>query len=105
MKYHSLLLGAAVLAATLLTACGGDSHSSGSSVAGGSSSSGAGSSSSSSGASSSSSGATMQSLDTAQVLALAQVQSETTDPFAVDGGALTLDDTSDSTQPAMISAH
>ncbi len=101
MKQQSLLLGAAVLAGALLTGCGGDSHPSGSSMASGSSSS----SSSSSGGSSSSSGATMQSLDTAQVLALAQVQSETAVPFAVNGGALTLDDTSDATQPAMVSAH
>ena len=101
MKHQSLLLGTAVLAGTLLAGCGGDSHPSGSSMASGSSSS----SSSSSGGSSSSSGATMQSLDTAQVLALAQVQSETAVPFTVDGGALTLDDTSDSTQPITVSAN
>lgn len=99
MKLQSLLLGAAVVAGLSLAGCGGDSHpSSGSSMS-------SSSSSSSSGGSSSSSGATMMSLDAAQVLALAQVQSESAVPFAVDDGALTLDDTSDSTQPIMVSAH
>lgn len=36
-----------------------------------------------------------QTLDTAQVLVLAQKKSEVTSPFAVNGGALTLTDTSD----------
>ncbi len=38
-------------------------------------------------------------LDTAQVLALAQVTSETSAPFAVDGGAFTFIDTSETTAP------
>ena len=40
-----------------------------------------------------------QSLNTAQVLALARVSSETSSPFAVDGGALTLNDTSETSTP------
>jgi hypothetical protein len=43
---------------------------------------------------------TGQSLDTAQVLALAREPSETSEPFAVNAGALTLDGTSDATEPA-----
>lgn len=99
MKNQTLLLGAAALAGTLLTGCGGDNHPSG-----GSASTSSSSSSSSSGGSSSS-GTTMMSLDTAQVLALAQVQSETASAFAVDDGALTLDDTSESTTPIAVSPN
>ncbi len=38
-------------------------------------------------------------LDTAQVLALAQATSETSSPLAVNGGALTLTDTSETSAP------
>ena len=41
--------------------------------------------------------ATGQSLDTAAVLAQARVTSETASPYAVNSGALTLTDTSDTT--------
>jgi len=41
-------------------------------------------------------------LDTAQVLALAQVTSETSSPFAVDGGAFTFIDTSETTSPISV---
>jgi len=41
----------------------------------------------------------MQSLDTAQVLEQARHASETAAPYSVDSGALTLIDTSDSTNP------
>jgi hypothetical protein len=47
----------------------------------------------------------MQQLDTAQVLALAQQTSETSSPFQVNDGALTLTDTSDSTQAVGIDAN
>ena len=47
----------------------------------------------------------MQQLDTAQVLALAQQTSEASSPFQVNGGALTLTDTSDSTQAFGIDAN
>jgi hypothetical protein len=43
-----------------------------------------------------------QSLDTAQVLVLAQRTSETDSPFAVDGGLLTLSDTSETSEPISI---
>jgi len=45
-----------------------------------------------------------QSLDTAQLLEQARRSSETDDPYAVDGGALTLNDTSDSTDPIFVNA-
>ena len=45
-----------------------------------------------------------QSLDTAQLLEQARRTSETADPFAVDGGALTLNDTSDTTDPLLVNA-
>jgi hypothetical protein len=47
----------------------------------------------------------MQQLDTAQVLALAQQTSETSSPFQVNDGALTLTDTSDSTPAIGIDAN
>ncbi len=43
-----------------------------------------------------------QSLDTAQVLALAQKPSQTDAPFAVDSRLLTLNDTSDSSTPITV---
>lgn len=43
-----------------------------------------------------------QSLDTAQVLALAQVTSEASAPIVVNGGALTLNDTSDTSAPISV---
>jgi hypothetical protein len=45
---------------------------------------------------------TSQSLNTAKVLAQAQVQSETSTPYAVDSGALTLTDTSETSEPMSI---
>jgi len=45
-----------------------------------------------------------QQLDTAQVLALAQQTSETSSPFQVNDGALTLTDTSDTSQAIVIDA-
>ncbi len=47
---------------------------------------------------------TSQSLDTAQVLALAQQSSETSYPIVVDGGALALDDASDTSAPIAVTA-
>lgn len=47
---------------------------------------------------------TSQSLDTAQVLALAQHTSETASPIAVNGGAVTLNDTSETTTPIAVTA-
>lgn len=45
-----------------------------------------------------------QSLDTAQVLALAQQTSETSTPVAVNGGAITLNDTSETSAPIAVNA-
>jgi hypothetical protein len=42
---------------------------------------------------------TSQSLDTEKLLAQARVSSETGAPYAVDGGALTLTDTSETSEP------
>ena len=44
------------------------------------------------------------SLDTAQVLALARQTSESSSPLAVDGGALTLNDTSETSGPIAVNA-
>jgi hypothetical protein len=46
----------------------------------------------------------MQQLDTSQVLAMAQQTSETSSPFQVNDGALTLTDTSESSQAIVIDA-
>jgi hypothetical protein len=48
---------------------------------------------------------TSQSLDTAQVLALAQHTSESDAPTAVNGGALTLDDASETSTPIPVSTN
>jgi hypothetical protein len=40
-----------------------------------------------------------QALDTAEVLAQARVPSENSEPYAVDDGALTLTDTSETSEP------
>jgi hypothetical protein len=45
---------------------------------------------------------TTQSLDTQKVLAQAQMPMDTTTPYAVDGGALTLTDTSETGEPLSI---
>ena len=47
---------------------------------------------------------TSQSLSTAQVLALAQKTSETSAPLVVNGGAVTINDTSESAPPIPVSA-
>jgi hypothetical protein len=57
---------------------------------------------SSSSSSSSSSAVMAQSLDTAQVLAQARETSETSTPYPVNDGALTLNDTSDTSEPISV---
>jgi hypothetical protein len=47
---------------------------------------------------------TPQALDTAQVLALAQKTSETANPFSVNGGLITLTDTSETSSPVTVDA-
>jgi hypothetical protein len=46
-----------------------------------------------------------QSVDTAQVLGLASVTSETKTPFPVDGGLVTFSDTSEITAPISVNAN
>lgn len=82
MTSKRLLLGAVGLSAGLVAACHDDHH----------------------GASPPPPPATSQSLDTAQVLALAQKSSETSTPIAVNGGALTLNDTSETSAPIAVTA-
>jgi hypothetical protein len=43
-------------------------------------------------------------IDTAQLLSLAQATSETSTPFAVDGGLVTFSDTSETSAPISINA-
>jgi hypothetical protein len=45
-----------------------------------------------------------QSLDTAQVLALAQQPSETSNPMPVNGGAVVINDTSETSAPITVNA-
>ena len=47
---------------------------------------------------------TTMSLDTAAVLAMAKVTSETSDPIVVDDGMVTLTDTSETTDPISVDA-
>ena len=47
---------------------------------------------------------TTQSLDTAAVLAMAMMSSESADPLVVDDGAVTLTDTSETTDPISVDA-
>jgi hypothetical protein len=78
MKLNIALIGAAAIAAAALSACGDHNAQ----------------------VSTPSTPPTMpttQQLDTAQVLALAQKTSEVSTPIVVDGGMLTLTDTSDTT--------
>jgi len=83
MKSTNLLAGAAaLLIATALTACGGGSSSSATNPPAGTSSA--------------------QSLDTAQVLAQAQKTSEIAFPYQVSDGAVTLTDTSETSQPISV---
>jgi ABC-type glycerol-3-phosphate transport system substrate-binding protein len=85
MKSTNVLVGATVLVtATALTACGG------------------GSSSSSSITIPSSATASAESLDTAGVLAQAQHTSEISVPYQVNDGALTLTDTSETSEPISV---
>jgi hypothetical protein len=103
MRLTGILVGAALVAATL-SGCGGSSHDSGSPVSMSSSSSGAGASSSSSGSSTSSSsgsGMTASMVSTQDVLALAKMPSDTALPFEVDAG-YTFTDTSEITQPISV---
>jgi hypothetical protein len=82
MTIKRLLLGAAGLSAGLVAACHDDHH----------------------GGSPPPPPSTSRSLDTAQVLVLAQQSSETSLPLAVNGGAVTLNDTSETSAPIAVNA-
>jgi len=84
MKSKILILGAICAAPCMLAACGGNDN---------------GSSNTSTTPTPPPTTSNVMALDTAQVLALAQVTSETSTPFAVNGGALVLTDTSESGLP------
>jgi hypothetical protein len=85
MKTKLAILSAMGVAATLVTACGGDDNNMSMTTPPPPAS-------------------TVQSLDTAGVLALAKVTSETADPIMVDGGAVVLTDTSEATDPVTVDA-
>jgi len=79
MKTKLAVLSAMGVAATLVTACGHDDHTAMNPPP--------------------PPPPTVQSLDTAAVLALAKMSSETDAPFAVDDGAVVLTDTSETSDP------
>jgi hypothetical protein len=47
---------------------------------------------------------TPQSIDTAQVLAMAKITSETSEPFVVNNGLLSFNDTSETSAPIAVNA-
>jgi|HubBroStandDraft_1064217.scaffolds.fasta_scaffold2615315_1 hypothetical protein len=77
MKAKIIIPLLSVVAGSLMSACGGDGG----------------------GSPSASQSPQPQALDTAEVLAEARVTSETSEPYAVDDGALTLTDTSETSEP------
>ena len=90
MKRKLAIMTSVGLAAGLVSGCGGGDH--GQTSVGGMGSGG---------------GSTMPSsvsLSTGDVLTLAQKTSETASPYAVDGGALMLTDTSETSEPLSINA-
>ncbi len=87
MKSKILILGAICTASSMLASCGGNDN---------------GSSTGSTTTPPPTTNSSAMALDTAQVLALAQATSETSTPFAVNGGALTLTDTSESSAPITV---
>ncbi len=87
MKSKILILGAICAAPCILAACGGNDN---------------GSSTSTTTPTPPPTTSNVMELDTAQVLALAQVTSETSTPFSVNGGALVLTDTSQTSSPLSV---
>ncbi len=90
MKRKLAIMTSVGLAAGLVSGCGGGDH--GQTSGGGMGSGGGGTMPSS------------VSLSTGDVLTLAQKTSETASPYAVDGGALMLTDTSETSEPLSINA-
>ena len=89
MKSKILLIGAC-LAASLAAGCGGHDHSEPSTTA------------TTPPPTTPPATSNTMSLDTAQVLALAQQTSETTSPFEVNGGAFVFTDTSETASPITV---
>jgi hypothetical protein len=83
MKTKLAVLSAMGVAATLVTACGHDDHTAMNPPP---------------------PSPTVQSLDTAAVLAMAMMSSETSDPIMVDDGVVVLTDTSETTDPISLDA-
>jgi hypothetical protein len=84
VKHRMAILGVVAVAAGSISACGGGDSGQAAAVAPPPAS------------------VTSQSLDTMQVLAQARQPSETASPYPVNGGALVLTDTSDTTEPVNI---
>ena len=84
MNRNRYAIGAAALATIILASCGGSDGASGNA---------------STGTSTTSTTSTTSSFDTADVWAQALQKSETTEPYALNNGAVVFSDTSDTTQP------
>jgi hypothetical protein len=84
MNRNRYAIGAAALATIILASCGGSDGDSGNASTGSSTTS------------------TTSSFDTADVWAQALQKSETTEPYALNNGAVVFSDTSDTTQPISI---
>jgi hypothetical protein len=84
MNRNRYAIGAAALATIILASCGGSDGASGNASTGTSTTS------------------TTSSFDTADVWAQALQKSETTEPYALNNGAVVFSDTSDTTQPISI---
>lgn len=84
MKHRMTILSVAAIAAAAMSACGG------------------GGNDGQAAAMAPPPAVTSQSLDTVQVLAQARQPSETSSPYPVNGGALVMTDTSDTTEPVGI---
>jgi hypothetical protein len=94
MKPWIAIIGAGACAAVLMSGCDGSDSS------GGSASSSAPSTATP--PTSTTSTATAMSLDTAQILAQAREASETSEPYPVNDGAMTMTGTSDTSEPLAI---
>jgi hypothetical protein len=87
MNRKTLVLGAVGISAGLVAACGGNNGNGGTTAV----------------APPPPPGQTTQEANTAQVLGLAQETSEVSSPFAVNGGAFTITDSSETSSPVPVS--
>jgi hypothetical protein len=88
-----ILIGATILAGGLLASCGGGDDNG---------ATGSGSTTTTGSTGSTTPPVTSQVVDTAQVLATARETSEMGEPFTVDGGAFSFNDTSETTDPIAV---